>query len=75
MFFFKMIMWNSSSIDFVPNMFKVIGIEGMIWDLEVEKGFTFPNSIFNLQYQGNNCTLEKMFLICVCTKLEMNNNM
>jgi hypothetical protein len=31
-------------------MFKVIGIEGMIWDLEVEKGFTFPNSIFNLQY-------------------------
>jgi hypothetical protein len=34
-------MWNSSSIDFVPNKFKVIGIEGTIWNLEVEKDLLF----------------------------------
>ncbi len=29
------------------------------------KGFTFLDSISNLQYQGNNCTLENMFLISI----------
>jgi hypothetical protein len=60
-------MWNSSSLDFVLNMFKVIGIEGMIWDLEVEKDLLFLTQFLTCNTKQTIAHLKKMFLICVCT--------